>query len=272
MRAGRSARTGFPNPASECGNRTIRIARRWPHGEARERVDLGTLGGSTSRAYGIDNFGRVVGESETASSVGHAFLWQSDHMADLGLMVGASDLASVAYGISDAGQVAGFHVLTAEENTGFLYGRDSPVPLRNLPDGQPRAVNFYGQAVGGSSGARAPESHAMLWPGGAAVDAGTFGGRAAHALAINGLGQVVGTAALPGDFASHAFFYAGSGLADLGTLGGANSAALGINDVGQIVGVAQTVAGSRHAVSFDERAHHRFKNARRCGKPGQRGE
>jgi probable HAF family extracellular repeat protein len=245
-----------PGPASQTQPQNAAIGLFVSPGDGRtERrgsiVDLGTLGGSTSRAYGIDNFGRVVGESETASSVGHAFLWQSDHMADLGLMVGASDLASVAYGISDAGQVAGFHVLTAEENTGFLYGRDSPVPLRNLPDGQPRAVNFYGQAVGGSSGARAPESHAMLWPGGAAVDLGTFGGRAAHALAINGLGQVVGTAALPGDFASHAFFYAGSGLADLGTLGGANSAALGINDVGQIVGVAQTVAGSRHAVSFD---------------------
>ena len=38
-------------------------------------TDLGTLGGATSWAYGINNRGQVVGYSETASGEMRAFLW-----------------------------------------------------------------------------------------------------------------------------------------------------------------------------------------------------
>jgi len=230
-------------------------------GKPAHTLDLGTLGGSISRAYGIDNFGRVVGESETGSQgdcrslscpVRHAFLWQSEHMTDLGLMMGAADLASVAYGVNDAGQVAGFNSVLAEKSAGFLYGAGSAVPLSNLPNSRARAVNLHGQVVGDfSRGAGASETRAFLWSAGVALDLGTFGGADARAFAISNLGQVVGTARLPGNFASHAFSYAGSGLTDLGTLGGANSTALGINDVGQIVGVAQVGNGSPHAFLYD---------------------
>ncbi|TDJ57680.1 MAG: hypothetical protein E2O40_02530 [Planctomycetota bacterium] len=52
-----------------------------------ELVDLGTLGGDSSVALGMNDLGDVVGWAETGSGV-HAFLWQDGHMADLGTLGG----------------------------------------------------------------------------------------------------------------------------------------------------------------------------------------
>ena len=48
--------------------------------------DLGTLGGDSSQAYGINDNGQVVGVSTLADGVtSHAFLWTEDTgMVDLG--------------------------------------------------------------------------------------------------------------------------------------------------------------------------------------------
>src|SRR5256885_15019294 len=47
-------------------------------------TDLGTLGGSSSSGYGINDAGQVTGESLTASGERHAFLWDKGTMTDLG--------------------------------------------------------------------------------------------------------------------------------------------------------------------------------------------
>ncbi len=38
-------------------------------------VDLGTLGGASSAAYGISNAGQIVGYAQTAASQTHAVEW-----------------------------------------------------------------------------------------------------------------------------------------------------------------------------------------------------
>ncbi len=58
-------------------------------------TDLGTLGGTYSAAYGLNNGGRVGG-SATLNATGanqHAFLWHHGHMTDLGTLGGSNSIA-----------------------------------------------------------------------------------------------------------------------------------------------------------------------------------
>jgi probable HAF family extracellular repeat protein len=63
--------------------------------------DLGTLGGSYSRAYAINKTGQVVGASLTSSEEMHPFLYSNGTMKDLGTFGGTY---SSAKAINNAGQ------------------------------------------------------------------------------------------------------------------------------------------------------------------------
>ena len=70
-------------------------------------TDLGTLGGATSVAYGINASGQIVGSAQTANGRSRAFLWKSGTMSNLGTL-GDSFIHSDAYGINARGQVVGY--------------------------------------------------------------------------------------------------------------------------------------------------------------------
>ena len=85
---------GYPSGLS------INRATLWRNGVP---LDLGTLGGANSQAFGVNNRGQVVGSSETSTS-GQAFLWQRGTMTGLGTLAGGS---SGATDINNRGQVVG---------------------------------------------------------------------------------------------------------------------------------------------------------------------
>jgi probable HAF family extracellular repeat protein len=73
-------------------------------------TDLGTLGGATSEARGIDENGDVVGSAQNAAGQPRAFLWRNGRMIDLNsALVGAPGwVLESAAGILDTGQIVGY--------------------------------------------------------------------------------------------------------------------------------------------------------------------
>jgi probable HAF family extracellular repeat protein len=78
-------------------------------------LDLGTLGGTTSRASAISRDGQVVGFAHTPDERRHAVLWRRGQIVDLGLP--ANGASSAASGVNSAGQVVGTVTL---DRAGFL--------------------------------------------------------------------------------------------------------------------------------------------------------
>ena len=230
--------------------------------------DLGTLGGTSSMAYALNELGQVAGVSLTALGVSHAFLWTpGGGMQDLGVLPGA--VASIARGINDLGQVVGevafppCPVCQQPERHAFLWTPGSEMQdlgaLRpDLRSAIAYDINNAGQVVGRAFSANTqtfpptdPEywSRAFLWaPGQGMRDLGDLGGGRSIAYAINNAGQVVGRSWLPASIPDYGIPYrafvwtSGQGMRDLGTLtpGPSASVAYGINDDGEIVGTTDT--------------------------------
>ena len=66
---------------------------------------LGTLGGTGSQAYAINDLGQIAGSAYmSGNSAMHSFLWNGAGLMDLGTLGGTN---SVAFGINNAGQIVG---------------------------------------------------------------------------------------------------------------------------------------------------------------------
>jgi probable HAF family extracellular repeat protein len=164
-------------------------------------TELGTLGGSSSKAYGMNDAGQVVGIADTSSGFSHAFLWDEGTMKDLGTLDGYSD--SQAYKINNARQVVG-----------SAYTGDLSSSSRAL---------LWDKGDKGS-----------------VQDLGSLGGSHSEALGINNRGQVVGISSLSGNtFPYRAFLWNQGKMQNLGTLDNSDfSSAMSINDRRQVVGQA----------------------------------
>ena len=137
-------------------------------------TDLGTLGGSYSSAFAINNSGQIVGMAYVpGTSAYHAFLYSNGTMTDLGTLGGA---VSQAEGINDSGQVVGYLTGSGVQHA-FLYSGGSMIDLNSVIDPswnvelqQAYAINNVGQILAhGTQGwelltpmAAAPEPSAWL--------------------------------------------------------------------------------------------------------------
>lgn len=222
-------------------------------------TDLGTLGGTTSRAYDINNAtpAKVVGQAATTDGKTHAYLYKP--MTDLGTLLGGGD--SYARALNDRGQVVGYATGADGKQHAFLYSGSFPLQDLGTLDRYPcdaAGINASGQVVGAYTKFDAyARLRPFIWSSGTGmVDLLTLppvssewsNGRA---NGINDAGQVTGYAVYAPTGANQAFLYTpGTGMAALGTLGGRDSLATALNASGKVVGYSSTADGTQHAFYY----------------------
>lgn len=196
--------------------------------------EVGVLSGySTSRAFGLNEAGQVVGVAEAVGGRQRAFLWAQGQLTDLGTLGGRD---SWAYDINNHGQVVGW-AAGSGGRLGFLWqaGTISPLSSPGATPGVAFAINDAGQVAGNFITGGPPQAY--RWESGVAAQLNPGAGKTeAAARAINSLGQVAGDAGTSFS-ASVATTWDGSQVIPLASLPTATgSTARGINDLGSIVG------------------------------------
>lgn len=187
-------------------------------------VDLGTLGGMNTEAYGINNRGDAVGISTIPNGEWRGFVFSGGQMREFvpGQEVGPPRV------INDRGDVAGGY------GRPFFY-RDGKIERFATTDSPVNDINESGVVVGALN-IPGQAQRPYMYSQGKLTDLGTLGGQTGVATAINDLGAVVGYASTASE-QGKAFLYQDGVMRDLG-IPGANSAASDINNLGQVVGMA----------------------------------
>lgn len=228
----------------------------YDHGKV---YDLGRTNES-SRAWGINDAGQIVGSVGDASNTRRAFrtlqgpLKETD---ELGFLDGSIQ-SSQATAINDAGLIVG-DTYDAQGGASFIYRNDKMINAGSIlgSPGNATAVNNNGKIVGQSylqPGHIGP-LHAFMQDAAtlATIDVGTIATKPystnwqgvqyanqSEAWDINDLNQVVGQSYIDvtgGPSIEHAFLWNQGVMKDLGTLSGGNeSEAFAINNKGDIVG------------------------------------
>jgi probable HAF family extracellular repeat protein len=217
-------------------------------------VDVGTLGGATSSAFGLAESADTVGSSLRADGTSHAFLASGRTIRDLGTLGGVSSVATDA---NRRGAVVGHSLNAAGEQKAFLYtAADGMVSLGTLGGtaSAALAVSDTGEIVGTAQRAGNAARRAFVYQNGAMTELGlaSFGGTDSAATAISDFGPIAGWASTAGNASTRAFLYDLGVTTNLGTLGGA-SVATGVNGAIHVVGYSEVApGGAKHAFLYSD--------------------
>ncbi len=217
-------------------------------------TDLGTLGGSGSTGYGVNNKGQVAGTSLMPGDKDvHAFFYADGKMTDLGTLGGKQ---SEARALNDAGQVTGnADIREKDKHHAFLWqqGHMSELGTSRADDSEGQAINAVGQVAGSVIRGGFGASHACLWSGHKVNSFDDSGAASSDSDGINGSGQVVGALREPSHstdshvlnseifstyYDDRAVLWRSHKPTELGAAGTAISLANAINDAGQVAGAA----------------------------------
>lgn len=108
---------------------------------------IGTFGGTSSTARGINDRGQVVGSATNAGGLDRAFLWEGGQMVDLGTLGGN---AAVATAINNQGVIVGASNLAPFGATQAYIRRGGTMQTLGTLGGvsNARGINDYSQVVG----------------------------------------------------------------------------------------------------------------------------
>jgi probable HAF family extracellular repeat protein len=218
--------------------------------------NLGTLGGSVSQAYAINNSGQITGYSDVPSRPTvrqHVFVYSSGAMTDLGQQLG-NLVNSFGYGINAAGHIAGTAYDSAYTAPHAFFFNGSTLTDLGLFGGLGSSVSAINNSdtIAGYLTTTSSLDHAFSYRAGAVTDLGTLGGHYSYALGLNNSNAIVG-----GSFADskdsiyHAFVWQNGAMADLNGLLDSTGAgwtlveARAVNDAGRITGIGQ-LGGINH--------------------------
>jgi len=116
--------------------------------------DLGTLGGRTSAANGINQLGQVVGQAQTINGDMRAFLYTAGQMTNLG-SPRATGGASSAYSVNASGQAIGYYTVPGDStrrpilfSNGTIIDINTLLPELTEVDGNVIYLNDAGQIAG----------------------------------------------------------------------------------------------------------------------------
>jgi probable HAF family extracellular repeat protein len=197
---------------------------------------LGTLGGSSSSALGINNNSQIVGDaSAIGNSAFHAFLYDNGGMHDI--LPGPDN--SMAYGINEQGTIVGERWIGGVINA-FTYSGGVTTPLGT---GSARSINDNGIIVGVADNVGCRQ--ACVFNGTERQLLGCLYAPNFYSIAYacNNSGLIVGKSqAYSVDGHWRPFLYTNNQMLDLGALNpngdvlGRQGEAYGINDRGDVVG------------------------------------
>ena len=212
-------------------------------------IDLGTLGGQESYGTGINNWGQVVGYSETENQGEYrAFLWTGVKMKTLESF--DDDFVSLAWCINDRGQAVGSSLNYAYERRPVLWDHSGLHELETLGGtfSDAYGINRHGEIVGQATlpNETYEFAHAVSWNKDGITDITPFQSDWSVASSINTKGETVG-AYFNSEGLLRAVLWNKKGVYPLGTLGGDQSEAYWINDKGEAVGWCDLPEGGWHA-------------------------
>ncbi len=250
-------------------------------------ADLGTLGGSSIMAAGVNDAGQAVGAATDLFGYQHAFTSTGTGLTDLtvnsaaeqgqasavnnaGQLAGTQYFAGQAYAtvwtngvaatiggagsyaqaINNSGEVAGMLVHNGQGNA-FVAQNGTVIDLSGFAWSAAYGLNDAGQAAGYAITSNG-NFRAFIWtPGQGYVMLGTLGGASSYAMSINDSGFAAGSSQTSSGYV-HAFVSNGATAQDLGTLGGAASYAYGINSAGNVAGYSWTSGNAAMHGFFEE--------------------